>query len=112
MKEKRLNGSWRVLLRVILFVCLTAALVYAAGSVLNNNGDQKSANNIGRFYGLEENSLDAVYIGSSRVYAFWTPLFAFEQRGICVWNYASPASPLEAVPIFIDEILKTPRRMF
>lgn len=104
---KQPNNVWHVLIRVAAFLLVSVMLLSACGGVLNNPEDVRASGNIGGFYDLPENSLDAVYIGSSRVYAFFMPAVAFERSGICVWNYASPAQPIDAARELVEEVLKT-----
>lgn len=59
------------------------------------------------FYEEREDSLDAVYIGSSNCYAFWNSAFAFKNYGICVYPYSSNGQPFYAAEYLIKEAGKT-----
>ena len=58
-------------------------------------------------YEEPENSLDAVYIGSSNCYAFWNPNIAWEEYGIAVYPYCCSTQPLLATEYLIKEARKT-----
>ena len=59
------------------------------------------------FYEEPEDTLDAVYIGSSNCYAFWNSLTAWEENGIAVWPYAAHGMMFEATEYIIKEGRKT-----
>lgn len=59
------------------------------------------------FYKEEENSLDAVYLGSSNCYSFWNPLVAWEEYGITVWPYSTNSQPFIAAEYLMKEVRKT-----
>lgn len=59
------------------------------------------------FYAEEENSLDAVYLGSSNCYSFWNPLVAWEEYGIAVWPYSTNSQPFIAAEYLMKEVRKT-----
>lgn len=54
-----------------------------------------------------ENTLDAVYIGSSNCNAFWNPVVAFEEYGIAVSQYTCNSMPLTVTEYMIKEARKT-----
>jgi len=58
-------------------------------------------------YGEKEDSLDAVYLGSSNCYAFWNPAIAWERSGIAVFPYVCSSQPLIAAEYLIREARKT-----
>lgn len=64
-------------------------------------------NLIAGFYEEPEETLDAVYIGSSNCFVFWNSLFAWEEYGICVYPYASSSQPFYAAQYLIKECRKT-----
>ncbi len=52
----------------------------------------------------KEESLDAVYLGTSTTYASWLAPYAFENYGITVYSMASAAQPLFASKYIIDDM--------
>ena len=89
---------------VFLFIC--AALFSAVSSILINGGDW-AFQSIHGFYQQRENSVDAVYIGSSSVQKFWEAPLAWNQYGMTVLPFASSSQPLEAAEYLIREARKT-----
>jgi len=59
------------------------------------------------FYQEEKNALDAVYVGSSNVYAYWQPPLGFEKYGLAVYNYSLPQMPVDAFKYILEECRKT-----
>lgn len=59
------------------------------------------------FYSMPENSLDAVYIGSSAVDRYYIPTMGWEQEGITVYPLSSNVQPIVAARYLVEEALKT-----
>lgn len=58
-------------------------------------------------YEEPENSLDAIYIGSSSCYTFWNHNIAWEEYGITVYPYACSILPIYVTEYMIKEARKT-----
>ncbi|MDO4381243.1 MAG: hypothetical protein Q4D20_10265, partial [Clostridia bacterium] len=97
--KKFLKAAAFVLVFVLLFNVVSGALV--------SSNVYRHWQWVGGFYENEEDSLDAVYIGSSSVYAFWCPSLAWEKNGIAVWNFTTGKQPLLAAKYIIEECRKT-----
>lgn len=93
--------------RIIAFVTLFCILLSYVTNVMFRGVDSLSYNSMKGFYEEEENTLDAVYIGSSNVLAFWNPLFAWEEYGIAVSSFGTNSQPLAAAEYLIREAQKT-----
>ena len=98
---------FRKFIKAVAFVLAFLVLFGAVSGVLVCPNDYRNYQWVGAFYENEKNSLDAVYLGSSTVYAFWSPAIAWEQNGIAVWNYTSPRQPLVAAKYIIEDCRKT-----
>lgn len=98
---------FKKIIKAAAFVLAFAVLLGAVSNVLVCPNDKRIYQWVPQFYENEKNSLDAVYIGSSTVYAFWSPAIAWEQSGIAVWNYTSPKQPLDAAKYIIEDCRKT-----
>ncbi|MBQ6843331.1 MAG: hypothetical protein IJO60_01700 [Agathobacter sp.] len=59
------------------------------------------------FFEEPENTLDAVFVGSSATYAFWNPLVAWAEKGIAVYSVTNASQPFEIAPYIIDDARKT-----
>lgn len=59
------------------------------------------------FYEEPEDSLDAVYIGSSNVYAYWQAPLAWHDFGYTVYSMSIPGLPMQATKYMIEECRKT-----
>ena len=62
---------------------------------------------IPQFYNERENSLDAVYIGSSNCFTYWNSAVAFEEYGLCVYPYSCNSQSFFAAKHIIKEVRKT-----
>ena len=95
------------LLKVVCFCIIFTFLFGAVSKILTSTGDYRNYQWITGFYEEEDNSLDAVYIGSSTCYAFWNSLVGWNEYGIAIYPYASNDQPFEATEYLIKETRKT-----
>ncbi len=84
---------------MILLICsfLVVQKLFRVGEI-SNAAMQKS------FYKEKEESLDAVYMGSSVAYSFWNPLLAWEQTGYTIFSYSTSLMPVEAYKTILQDI--------
>ena len=104
MKKKNI---FKNLLKVVVFVLIFAILYTTAIPVLSSGSDRMSYNSVKGFYEEQKESLDAVYIGSSNVLAFWNPLFAWKEYGLAISSFATNSQPLAGAEYLIKEARKT-----
>lgn len=84
---------------VTLFYCVQNVLIYCEAR------DQKRFAEF--FENEKENSLDAVFLGSSATYAFWNPPVAFSEYGIAVASLSNSSQPGFSAKFLIEEARKT-----
>lgn len=94
-------------IKTVLFAAVLAFLLNAISGVLVRPGDQSAFRNMEGFYEQKRNTLDAVYIGSSRVYAFWNPVYAYARSGMTVYSLATAAQSIEVARYLAEEVHKT-----
>lgn len=101
--------KFKRILKVVVFVVIFAVLLNVVTSATSINLSDSSNDYVGMtgIYQEPENSLDAVYIGSSSCYAFWLPTVAFDQYGIAVHPYYCASQPLSTTEYLIKEARKT-----
>ncbi len=95
------------LLRATAFVVIFAFIFNNISRTFTISSEDHEYQFMAGLYEEEENSLDAVYIGSSNVYAFWNPLVAWEEYGIAVHTYASSSQPFMIAKYLLKEARKT-----
>lgn len=95
------------LLKAVVFLLIFVILFCSISKVFTAPGDYRNYQWIAGFYEEPEDSLDAVYIGSSNCYAFWNPLVAWEKYGITVYPFNSNTQPIIAAEHLIKEVRKT-----
>ena len=93
--------------RSILFVVICVAIFLVVQFYLTCPEDYRNNEWIGGFFEEEPETLDAVYLGSSEVYAFFQPPLAWDKYGIAVHNFTSNSQPFEAAKYIIEECRKT-----
>lgn len=96
----------KAVLKATIFVIIFC-VIFSGVSYLLVRVDNTRYSSIKEFYNQPEDSLDAVYIGSSNCFAFWNPLFAWNEYGICVYPYACNANPYFSTEYIIKETRKT-----
>lgn len=95
------------LLKAAAFILLFVMCFIPVSRIFSQPEDKRNYQWIAGFYEEPEDSLDAVYIGSSNCYAFWNPLLAWESHGITVYPYACNDQPFAATAHLITEVRKT-----
>jgi len=96
----------KILIRVVCFFLIFAlTLGWVQDKLVKRSSIDRQF--IPGFYSERENSLDAVYIGSSNCFTYWNSLVAFEEYGICVYPYSCNSQPFFAAMHLIKEARKT-----
>ena len=93
--------------RTVAFWAVFLVLFFLMTQAFSTFPDYRSYQSIGGFYLEEEGSLDAIYLGSSNCYAFWSAPVAWHNYGLKVYPYASPSQPFYALEYLIRETRKT-----
>ena len=99
MIKKIFKNAILLIISIIFFICLQ--------NVFISPNDDKVYQQVRGIYAEKENSLDAVFIGSSTTYAFYSPLTAWKNYGIRSFCYSTSAVPIKAYRYMIDEARKT-----
>lgn len=101
MKTKRI-------VKITIFLLLFLVLFFSIEKILTESvGDQAKYPPIREFFDEREQSLDAVFIGSSSTFAFWQAPIAWEKYGITVRCMTSNTQPLVAARYLIEDGIKT-----
>lgn len=97
------------LVRILCFFLVLFLLAGTAQYYLQyrERYNDNSSFQIINFYKEEKNSADAVFVGSSCTFAFYSPLFAYENYGIKTINYSSSGMGMLAYRYAIEEVRKT-----
>lgn len=59
------------------------------------------------YYAEEDNTLDAVMIGSSSMYRYWIPTQAYEEQGFTSFLLGTAAQDIRLAPYLMEEAVKT-----
>lgn len=96
------------IIRTGVFILIGIGLLSGVSSIMvTRAADARIYQWYSGFYAEKEDSLDAVYIGSSATYAFWVAPLAWERYGIAVHPLTAPSQPFEAAEYLIKEARKT-----
>ena len=95
-------------LRVICFLIIFFLLVSNAQYMLQyrERHEDNSSFQVINFYKEKKNTADAVFIGSSCCFSFYSPLFAYENYGIRTISYSSSGMGMLAYRYAIEEVRK------
>lgn len=110
MFQAEKNRNTTILFNIIkpfLFIAVFLMVLFPVTKIVTSPGNYLVYQWIRGFYEEEKDSLDAVYIGSSEVYAFWQAALGWDFYGISVWPYATSSQPLQAVRYIIEDARKT-----
>lgn len=96
------------LARVIIFFIILALLAGTAQYYLQYRERYKdnSSFQIINFYKEEKNSVDAVFVGSSITFSFYSPLLVYNSYNIKTTNYSSSGMGILAYRYAIEEVRK------
>ena len=92
--------------RMIAFALIVCLMLLLLCEVFELSDTSYIATRFKTFYGVEEDTLDAVFIGSSGVDRYWISPKAYEEYGMTVFPLASDAMPTWLFTNVIDEIYK------
>ncbi len=95
------------IVKAVAFVLIFIVLLVCVSRVMTVNAWEMEYQLMTGIYTEEENSLDAVYLGSSNCYAYWNPVVAWEEHGISVYKYNCSYQPLLVAEYLIKEARKT-----
>ncbi len=100
MKTKRF-------IKVIAFILIFCVCFFSVQGLLTGDVDTRDYRRVAGFFDQRENSLDAVFLGSSATYAFWSPAVAWQEYGITVYSMTSALQELAAAKYIIKDAVKT-----
>lgn len=109
MVLKRLLEKYRMpYIRVICFLVIFFMLASTAQYYLQyrERYNDNSSFQIINFYKEDKNSMDAVFIGSSITFSYYSPLFAYNSYGLKTTNYSSSGMGMLAYRYAIEEVRK------
>ena len=106
-KKSEIKKTGGFLLSAICLFLVFAFLFNIVSTILVQPHDDRSYSMIRGFYEEEENSLDAVFIGSSTSYTDWNAAIAWENYGITGFSFTSPAQHFAAQEYLCKEARKT-----
>ncbi len=92
------------LAKIVLFFIILWWVIVHITYILRNDTDEKE--NLMGFYAEEKNSLDAVFIGSSTMWASLNPLVMYNERGFTSYNIATSAQRPSSLKYLIKEAQK------
>lgn len=97
----------KCIIKPIAFIILFLILFSAVSIPLFVSSTNREYQWMSGIYAERDDSLDAVYIGSSSCYTFWNPTVAWEQYGIAVLPYVCSSQPLVVAEYLVREARKT-----
>ena len=96
----------RGVLKFIAFTLIFLFLFMGVQEVLVGDSDKRDEQRIAGFFDLPENTLDAVFLGSSATYSFWNAPVAWSEYGIAVYPLSNSAQPSFAAKYLIEDAKK------
>lgn len=95
--------------RVVAFLALAGILVIGLTKIysISNKYSEHAEMMVKGFYEQKKDTLDAIAIGSSRVYRYFQPVFAWEEYGISSSDFSTSDMPCGVFKNIAIETLKT-----
>ncbi len=98
--------SKKQLLRCVSFLMVLCLMLLALCDLFeqenHNNHDQRYY----KYRTLEENTVDAIYVGTSGVDRYWIAAKAYEEYGMTVYPVSFDACPVWLIPHIIEDALR------
>ena len=106
------NGKSKRLITIVKIICFFIVLFLILSPIQHllqyrNRTTDNFNGQVANFYNEEKNTLDAVFIGSSACFSFYSPLLAYNSYGIKTANYCSSGMGAIAYKYVIEEVRKT-----
>lgn len=98
--------SFRLIFKCAAFMLIFIVLFISAQGILVGDSDTRDSKRIAGFFDLPENSLDAVFLGSSATYTFWNAPVAWSEYGIAIYPLSNSAQPSFAAKYLIEDAKK------
>ena len=95
------------IVKVVAFILIFCICFFTIQSLLSGDVDTRDYRRIQGFFNEREESLDAVFLGSSATYSFWTPAFAYREHGITVYSLSNAKQEILTAKYLIDDARKT-----
>ena len=92
----------KILIALIVFI----TIFLCVQSVLVGDSDTRDSKRIAGFFELPDDTLDAVFLGSSATYTFWNAPVAWSEYGIAVYPLSNSAQPTFAAKFLIADAIK------
>lgn len=96
----------KTICKCIIFALIFVVLFFSVQNILTGDSDTRDSQRIAGFFELPDNSLDAVFLGSSATYAFWNAPVAWSEYGIAVYPLSNSAQPTFAAKYLIEDARK------
>lgn len=92
-----------IIFKTCIFCFIIIIVFFSLNSIFSSGYERITKQRLNDFYS-EEHSLDAIFIGSSRVYYSFQAPIAFEESGITAMSYAMAGLPGEYFKYCVEEI--------
>ena len=97
----------KILFRILIFFLICVTLFFGITKVMTTPADYRNYQWIAGFYEEEKDTLDAVFIGGSNVYAYYEAPIAWHYTGIAVWPFVNGTQNFSTSEYLIREARKT-----
>ena len=94
------------IIKAVAFLLIFCTCFFQVQGVLTGNEDSRDNRRITGFFEERDSSLDAVFVGSSTTYAFWSAPYAWYEHGLAVYSLSSIMQPIQAARFLIDDAKK------
>ncbi len=96
----------KLIFKYAVFLFIFVLLFSFVQGLLVGDSDTRDSERIAGFFELPENSLDAVFLGSSATYTFWNAPVAWSEYGIAIYPLSNSAQPSFAAKYLIEDAKK------
>lgn len=104
---KVLGSKRKTVIRIVIFFVIAVLLLCYFNLSLTISGSDSNKKIFNAFYSEEQDTIDAVYLGTSASNRYFIGPLAYEETGMAVFTLATMGMPMFFVPNLIEEVEKT-----
>lgn len=94
------------LLRCVAFLMVFCVMILALCELFDQENYEAHERRYRKYWDLEENTVDALYVGTSGTDRYWIGAKAYEEYGMTVYPVTFPSCPVWLIPDILEDAMR------